>query len=532
MTAKRLDKDLQAAAPKLPPLSRSMLLRMRLDAIDEARHELIPFAKLMRPWPQDDEDPRKSLYLPVKHHYFIASILERVARGELRRVIISAPPRSGKTELTSKLFPAWFAGVFPEKSLILATYNETFSRDFGRAVKDYMQSPAFRQVFPDSKLKRVSTTRIESTAGGVLFFTGVGGSITGRGGHALIIDDPIKNREEADSQLERDKAWTWFTQVFKSRVMDDQSAMMIIATRWHEDDVIGRLTDPENPYYDAEEAATWTVINLPAVALSDDPLERAPGEVLWPARFGKAFLASQERSDPRGYAALYQGSPAAVGGNLFKRESILTYKPQELPRALRIYMAMDLAVTKETELDRSCIGCIGVDADSHIWVLPDVWWQRAESDVLVEQICKMILKHEPLVCWSEKGLIAKSIGPFLRRRMLELHAHTTLDDTHPKADKQTRALSILGRMMQGKVHLPAAAPWLPAATDELLKFPAGRRDDFVDFLSLVGQGLMRLAPASVKAIQPSVRPGTFGYMRAQERRESRLISMTRGRQGW
>jgi predicted phage terminase large subunit-like protein len=505
---------------------------MRLDAIEEARSELIPFARLMRPWPNDEEDPRKSLYLPVKHHYFIAAILERVAKGQLQRVIISAPPRSGKTELTSKLFPAYFAGVFPEKSLILATYNETFSRDFGRAVKDYMTSPAYRQVFPETRLKRVSTIRIETTAGGVLFFTGVGGSITGRGGHALIIDDPIKNREQADSQIERDKAWHWFSQVFKSRVMDDKSCLMIIATRWHEDDVIGRITDPENPYYNAEEAALWTVINLPAVALSDDPLERLPGEVLWPERFGRDFLASQERSDPRGYAALYQGSPAAVGGNLFKKASIKLYRPSELPKALRIYMAMDLAVTKETELDRTCMGCIGVDSDSHIWVLPDIWWQRAESDVVVEQICRMILKHQPLVCWSEKGLIAKSIGPFLRRRMMELHAHTTLDDTHPKADKQTRALAILGRMMQGKVHLPAGVPWIPGAIDELLKFPAGRRDDFVDFLSLVGQGLMRLAPASIKAAPPPMMPGTFGYMKAQERRENRMISLTRGRQGW
>jgi predicted phage terminase large subunit-like protein len=151
---------------------------------------------------------------------------------------------------------------------------------------------------------------------------------------------------------------------------------------------------------------------------------------------------------------------------------------------------------------------------------------------VVEQICRMILKHQPLVCWSEKGLIAKSIGPFLRRRMMELHAHTTLDDTHPKADKQTRALAILGRMMQGKVHLPAGVPWIPGAIDELLKFPAGRRDDFVDFLSLVGQGLMRLAPASIKAAPPPMMPGTFGYMKAQERRENRMFSRTRGRQGW
>jgi predicted phage terminase large subunit-like protein len=307
---------------------------------------------------------------------------------------------------------------------------------------------------------------------------------------------------------------------------------MLITTRWHEDDIVGRITNPDNPYYDAEEAKLWTVLNLPAIAGSDDPLERKPGDVLWPERFGKEFLEQQERADPRGFAALYQGNPSAKGGNLFKREMIHLYKPQDLPQALRMYLAADLAVSAEQEHDRTVLIPFGIDSHQHVWVMPDVWWQRAASDLVVEQIVKMILRHEPIYLFGEKGIIAKSIGPFLRRRMTEAGAYTTIDETHPKYDKQARAMSILGRMAQGRVHLPGSAPWIHAAIDELLKFPAGTRDDFVDGMSIIGGALMKLAPASTQKITPAIKPGTFGYMQAAERRESRIIQLARGRQGW
>jgi predicted phage terminase large subunit-like protein len=366
----------------------------------------------------------------------------------------------------------------------------------------------------------------------VSFFTGVGGAVTGRGGHVLIGDDLIKNREDADSQAMRDKAWAWFNQVFRSRVMDDAAAYMLIATRWHEDDVIGRITDPSNPHYNAEEAALWTVINLPAIAMSDDPLERKPGEVLWPERFGKDFLESAQRADPRGFASLYQGNPSVIGGNLFKRDWIKLYKPGQLPSSLRMYLATDLAVSSEQENDRSCVIPFGIDANQEVWIMADVWWMRAPADQVVEQLIRMILRHEPIYLFGEKGIIAKSIGPFLRKRMAEAQAYTTIDETHPKTDKQARAMSILGRMAQGKVHFPAGAPWLQGAIEELLKFPRGARDDFVDAMSMIGLALTKLAPASNKTTVPATRPGTFGYMKAIEKRESRIIRLNRGRAGW
>jgi predicted phage terminase large subunit-like protein len=521
------------ATPALPPITRDVLLRLRLDAILQAQEHIVPFAQLMRPIPEHYDDPRYSRYLPARHHWFIGNVLEDVANGVLPRVILSAPPRSGKTEETSKLFPAWFLGKFPERSLILATYNETYSRDLGRACKDYLLSSVYRQVFPNTSIKagRSSANRIETTQGGLLMATGVGGSVTGRGGHVLIGDDLIKSKEQADSPGERDKAWQWYNAVFRTRLMDDKSAMLLVATRWHEDDVIGRITDPDNPYYDADEAKLWTVINLPAIAMADDPLGRAEGEVLWPERFGEAFLESQRRSDPRTFAALYQGVPSVIEGNLIKQEWITTYRSmRELPEKLRYYMSMDIGVTKHG--DRSCVLPIGIDRKNEIWVLPDIWWQRGEVDITIEGIIKLLLKYKPLILWGEKGIIARSIGPFLRKRMMETGAWASIEEMHPMTGKEARASSIIGRMSQKRVHFPAFAPWWPKALDEMLKFPAGTYDDFVDALALVGLGLMRQVSAKEESAPEGLRPGTFAHLKAIEKRETRMIRLAKGASGW
>ena len=161
-----------------------------------------------------------------------------------------------------------------------------------------------------------------------------------------MIDDPIKDRMEADSPTIRDTLWTWFTQVIASRLMDETGRIMLIQTRWHQDDLIGRLTDPHNSYYDPEEAAEWHIIDLPALAFDDgkDPLRRQVGEPLWPGRFGKTYLQALQRRDVRGFSALYQGRPSPAGGTFFSVDWLHTYRPNDLPSSLRCYAASDHAV--------------------------------------------------------------------------------------------------------------------------------------------------------------------------------------------
>ena len=176
----------------------------------------------------------------------------------------------------------------------------------------------------------------------ILFFVGVGGTLTGRGGDINILDDPVKNRKEADSPIVREALWNWYNNVLRYRMMTQDAALVIIATRWNEDDIIGRHTDPTNPYYNEEEAATWSIINLPALAEEDDPLGRPIDQPLWPSRFGTQFLLDQRRADARGFSALYQGRPTPAEGSFFKNDHIRTYnKMSDLPHpdSLRYYGA-------------------------------------------------------------------------------------------------------------------------------------------------------------------------------------------------
>src|SRR5262249_46662586 len=156
------------------------------------------------------------------HHRLIASTLQAVEMGLEPRVIISIPPRHGKSELTSRKFIAWTAGRNPDQHVIFGTYNAEFAEDFGRDVRGIMQQPVYSQIFPEVALASgsVASNRLQLTRGGTLFFVGRGGSVVGRGGHKLILDDPIKDRGEADSKLIRESLWHWFTDVFMTRLMD------------------------------------------------------------------------------------------------------------------------------------------------------------------------------------------------------------------------------------------------------------------------------------------------------------------------
>ena len=298
-----------------PDIARYEATLKRLIAITEAETSMLAFTRLMMPSPRWPDDPDHSRYETQRFHEVICAALEELAAGRMRRLIINVPPRHGKTQLASKMFIAWFAGLHPELSTIFGTYNEKFSQDIGRAVRDILLSPPYAQVFPNTQLKIDSkaSDRLETTAGGILAFVGRGGTTTGRGGDLLVIDDPIKDRQEADSPTIRDTLWTWFTQVIASRLMDETGRIMLIQTRWHQDDLIGRLTDPHNSYYDPEEAAEWHIIDLPALAFDDgkDPLRREVDEPLWPGRFGKDYLLALRRRDHRGFSRALPGSALA-----------------------------------------------------------------------------------------------------------------------------------------------------------------------------------------------------------------------------
>jgi len=517
---------------------RQLLLLKRKRAILCARQNLIDFTRLMMPDPDHPDDPDYSLYTPQKFHRVIGAGLEEVEAARYRRLQIDIGPRFGKTTLSSNMYPAWFAGRHSDRHIIVATYNETFARDLGRKIRDIMRTPQYRQVFPDLKIKRGSAAqdRIETTDGGIIFCVGRGSAVTGRGAHTILLDDPVKDRKEADSVTIRDSMWNWYNQVLKTRLMNKGGTIVIIQTRWNEDDLVGRLTDPMNPYYSHNEAKLWHRISLPALAEENDILGRAPGEALWPERFDEQYLNEIRASDPRGFMALYQGQPAPREGAFFKADHLVPYTSmKDLPAegSMRFYAASDHAVTLDQKGDKTCLMAVGVDQNDHIWIMPDLVWMRMDTRAAVESMCLMIEKYRPQFWWGEKGTIEKSIGPFLRKRMMEKRAFCAMDPITPVQDKEQRAQAIQARSAMRMVHFPVWTRWWAEAQDQILKFPHGAKDDFVDTLSLIGLGLSKMhARRREKPPEQQIVAGTFRALWAQTKRKEQRERQQRSLAGW
>lgn len=522
----------------IPPDRRKLLLAKRRVLL--SRERLLPFAEHMRPDPKRPHDPEASLYTVAPHLEAVSDELEKLERGDILRLIISMPPRTGKTELASKTFIPWCAGRNPRWSFIVATYNSAFSGDFGRAVRNMMTHPRYGDVFPAARLKQghASAVRLETELGAVLAFVGRGGTITGRGGDLIVVDDPIKDRREADSASIREMLWQWWTQVLSSRLMSDTGRILLIQTRWSEDDLVGRLTDPRNDHYSEAEAARWTVVNFPALALDDpdrpDPLGRAPGEPLWPEKFSASYLAKLRSQDVRGFEALYQGQPAPREGLFFAQSDVIEYQSlKELPKNLRFYAASDHAISQAQFADKSAFIVFGVDDEDNIWIMPDSILTRISADQAVDVMLNLIKKYRPVFWWAERGHISRAIGPFLRKRMVEESVYASIVEVTPQQDKQARAASIKGRMAQGKVRFPAWAPWYQEVKNQILTFPAGAHDDFVDALSLMGLGLSLQVTARVSRRENTgPREWTFGWLMEQSRKKDLARRLETMRKGW
>lgn len=509
-------------------LEKRLSLLKRAQAAQLARDRFMPFIKFTSPDPEDPNDVEKSKYKNAKHHDAIARVIEEVVEGNIRFLILTMPPRHGKSEQVSRRLPAWFMGKFPHQNGVVATYNDDFAADFGKDVRGIVSTPQFKQAFPGFRLQRggAASDRLQTVQGGQWTFVGRGGGLTGRGGHILICDDLIKDDKEAQSPAIRDQAWNWFTKVAMSRRMGMKLVIMTF-TRWHADDPIGRLTDPENQYYNEKLAKKIKIINLPAIADEDDPLGREPGEPLWPDgpdKFDLDFLEEQRALDPLGFEALYQQRPSLLDGDLFKRETIKYYGPGtnvELPEDLRFYASSDHAVGTGQRNDPSCLLKIGVDRQNNIYLLECIW-KKMGSDLAVEAMLGMMRGNtKPLLWWAEKGHISKSIGPFLRKRMSETGTFINIREVTPVADKAQRAQSIVGRVAMGKVYFPKGEWWTEKAINEMMAFPNGNHDDFVDALAWIGVGLQsQYSPGKSSAAEKAKQqpaPFTLEWVKLHDR---------------
>jgi hypothetical protein len=283
------------------------------------------------------------------HHDYIAKILTEFSEGNIKKLMLFVPPQHGKSELTSRRFPPFLFGKNPNLRIAACSYNDTFASKFNRQVQRIIDSDEYKEIFPEVKLNTKRTSYIRTTSEfeivdklGSYLSVGVGGGITGNPVDVLIIDDPIKGRETANSETYREKLWEWYTDEASTRLHND-SQQLLIMTRWHHDDLAGRLIE--------QEESEWVIINLEAIKENDyeyDP--RGYGEALWGNKHSKERLLNIKNKRPKTFYSLYQGNPNPDEGNKFKSEWFRIINDTEIP-AIRWDMYIDGAYTKNTQND-------------------------------------------------------------------------------------------------------------------------------------------------------------------------------------
>lgn len=463
-----------------------------------ARRRLLPFVMRFNPE-----------YDPGWLHADICRRLERFSQDvrdkKSPRLMLFVPPRHGKSEIASRNFPAFHLGHCPTHEIIQSSYSADLALDFSRKVRDIIRSKSYQNLFEtrlDSKTQAVE--RWATSAGGAYAAVGVRGPITGRGAHIGIIDDPVKDRQDAESAVLRQQIKDWYSSTFYTRLAPG-GGVLVIMTRWHEDDLAGWLVslmaeaekEAAASGHWPEDADKWEIIRYPAIAEEDEQF-RKMGEALHPNRYPLRALNKIKRTlINRDWIALYQQRPVAEDGDFFKREHFKFYSKSELPPLdeLSIYAAWDHALGKKDVHDYTVCIVVGIDKRGNIWVL-HVMRAKLTSLEIIDRMFDVQDTHQPVLQGMEESLIELAIEPVLLKTMDERRQFIPYEKLKVRGmDKVARAQPIRARVEQGKVYLPmeSDAAWVGPFIEELLKFPSGTNDDQVDAFAWIGQMLLMYA---------------------------------------
>jgi len=409
------------------------------------------------------------LYNYIK--YLGRRIAEEVHRGGAR-IVVSLPPRHGKSELISNWTPTWFLDQYPDRRVILGSYEATFASKWGAKVRDNINS------FPEVRVKLKGDSKAKAnfvtTEGGEMVTAGVGGPMTGRGADLIIIDDPVKNWEEAQSEIIRAKHQDWFKSVARTR-LEPGGSIIVLMTRWHEDDLAGYLLsggldDDANKHLRTQ----WADLRIPAIAEQDDLLGRATGEALCPERYD--LTALQEIRVDLGemiWGSMYQQVPMAESGNMVKKEWLRWFT--KWPKVDQKIIVVDLCFKEGDLLDFACIEAWG-RAGENIFLLDQI---RARMDfpAQVEAIREMSRRHpDAHGKYIEEAANGAAVISTLRREILGMVP------IKPKTSKEARLSAVAPFYQAGNVWYPdpQLAPWVTTNVNEILVFPNGKYDDTVD----------------------------------------------------
>lgn len=417
-------------------------------------------------------------------HYELCNSLQQflidVIQGRNPRKILTMPPRHGKSQLVSKEFPPFAFGVRPELSIISASHTASLAKRVNRDVQRIMSGQEYRRIFPwaafaDGKKRRgeIRTSDLFEVPGhtGSFRSTGVGGGITGMGADILIIDDPIKDRKDADSITIRNRVWEWYTSTAYTRLAPG-GGVLVVQTRWHEDDFAGRLIEAMR----ADCGDHFDVINYPAVAEQDEPHRKA-GDPLHADRFPLSQLQKiRQAIGERDWASLYQQHPAPAGGAVFKREWFRHYKAAELPRRWDLVLqSWDFTFKDSAGADNVCGTVWGVKGPNAF--LLDLVCEKLSFTGSVQAIRAMTQKWpEAFIKLVEDKANGTAIIDYLRKEIPGMIPIT------PTESKLTRANAVTPAFEAGNVWLPEprAYRWVDAYLQELSTFPSAAHDDQVD----------------------------------------------------
>jgi predicted phage terminase large subunit-like protein len=450
-------------------------------------------------------------FIPARHHRLLIEKLEKVARGEIARLAIFMPPGSAKSTYASVLFPPWMMSQNPKALILAASHTTELAERWGRRVRNLIADNGLTLGLALSEDNQAAN-RWSLQSGGEYYAAGANVGIAGFRALIGLIDDPIRSRQDADSLIVRNRLWDWYLNDFRPRLIPN-ARIVLIQTRWHEDDLAGRALNHEQ----------WDVLDLPAMALDGDALGRSFDEPLWTDDdygYGAQLLYLRETTPPRVWSALYQQRPTPDEGDFFKEEWL---KPRDIVphhTSLRVYGGSDYAVTGDGG-DYTAHAVVGIDHLGNMYLL-DVWRRQATADVWVDGFCDLVQKYRPLEWAEEQGQIRSGVGPFLEKRMRERRVYVNRTQFPTRGDKSVRARSMQGRMALDGLYYPKHAPWVPDWLAEVLNFPAGKHDDQVDAMGLVGQLLDRMVVARLKKDVPP-RPPDDGYK--SERKQKTIDPM-------
>jgi len=427
----------------------------------------------------------------AKHLDLVCKKLEDIIAGKTKRLMIFMPPRHGKSMTVTKTFPSYFLGKFPDKRVIEVSYSGDLAEEFGAANRSKISE--FGMPVFGNQLSQVKATKtnwnLQDTEGGMLS-VGVGGSITGQGADLLIIDDPIKNREEAESETYREKLWNEWQSTISTR-MQAGAAVVIILTRWHEDDFAGRLLNPE--YGKVED---WEILSLPCICEEPDKdlLHRQEGEALWhEAGYDEEWAAgTKERVGTYAWSSLYQQSPTPAGGSIFKREW-MNNRYKALPRLSMIIQSWDLPFVKSLE-SAKCAGFVMGRRGADIYFI-DCVNDKMEFTENIAAIKNMTAKHPKA---RAKVVENKANGPALISLLRkEIPGIVPFE---PVGSKEERALSITPYYEAGNIWFPEGTLWLHDFIEDLISFPNGKYKDTIDASV---QGILYLMDKPTTSSPPS-----------------------------